>query len=75
MTRRIHTGEMEDLIRWFLAHMPAEQRVKLMAERPATYKMLYPDVKDESILFQVQNHLQFLAEESRNIVPKFSVNL
>jgi hypothetical protein len=62
--RKLTTGELEDVVRWFTYRMPAEQRRELMGDLPRHYKMLYPSVSNETIAAAVTVRLETTADWS-----------
>lgn len=67
--RKPHTGELEDLVRWFTRRMTPEDRRALMGDLPVHYKLLYPTVSADVIIGNVSARLAFIADKSRDPLP------
>lgn len=71
--RNLTSFEKDELLRFFLHYMKPEQRNLLMATYPLHYAILYP-TKDskETIAFKVVARIEWMEENSRNILPNRS---
>jgi hypothetical protein len=59
-SRHLSTFEKDELLRFFLHHMKAEQRILLMAKYPVHYAILYPSVSIDVINMRVLNTIESL---------------
>lgn len=66
--RKLVTHELEDLVAWFTTHMSGEMRRQLMAERPVSYKILYPGVSNEQLAYQMGKRIEAV-EAQVDILP------
>ena len=56
--RAMGIADAETLAGFLLQHMNAELRHKLMAEHPAVYARVFPEVSEETILEMVRNQIR-----------------
>jgi hypothetical protein len=48
--KALSISDADDLASFMMKYMNSEQRVRLMAERPALYARLFPQVSEETII-------------------------
>jgi hypothetical protein len=56
--KALNTGDADSMTAFFLLHMTQEQRFLLMAEQPALYARVFPEVREETILARVLRKIQ-----------------
>lgn len=72
--RRLHTNELETIVRWFLDHMDGDTRRMFMGDLPTLYMMLHPDASEAVVMANVRGRIDQLSAQS-NLTPRVRRNI